>query len=171
MKDKGFILVETIIVSTIISVFLISTFTFTSMTIKKYEQRQKYDQIDSVYSLNSIKMFLYKYTDINSVLDKLDNFVTIELTDNDIKDNFIEIIDKSEGIDFYNDLKNEIGLTNLYLSQYANINIDNNNDLQFEDYIKTIDIGDSNISNKTDYRLIGKFKNNNYATINIYRVD
>ncbi len=51
-------MVETIVAISVIAVFSISIYTFTSSTIKNYESKERYNVIDDLYKLNTVKNYI-----------------------------------------------------------------------------------------------------------------
>ena len=137
-KSRGFALVETLIVSTIIATILIYVFVQFNTLQGKYDESFKYNDVDDLYKLDSIKGYIKSLdnTSITNIINKI--------TSDDII-----IMDKEDNT--YTDI-----------TYFDNHNVDTSSlSKNMKDMIKKID-------NKSDnYRIIAEFNNGNLATITI----
>ena len=157
-KSRGFALVETLIVSTIIATILIYVFVQFNALQSKYNESFKYNDVDDLYKLDSIK----------SYIDSLDNTAKTNIITKITSDDII-IMDNEDNtytnityLDNQNDLLTNLGIKTLILTKADINNVDTNSlSKNVKNMIKKID-------NKSDnYRIIAEFNNGNAATITI----
>lgn len=157
-KSRGFALVETLIVSTIIATILIYVFVQFNALQSKYNESFKYNDVDDLYKLDSIK----------SYIDSLDNTAKTNIITKITSDDII-IMDNEDNtytnityLDNQNDLLTNLGIKTLILTKADINNVDTNSlSKNVKNMIKKID-------NKShNYRIIAEFNNGNAATITI----
>ena len=157
-KSRGFALVETLIVSTIIATILIYVFVQFNILQGKYNESFKYNDVDDLYKLASIKDYINSLsaTDINNIITKIasDDIIIMDNKDNTYTN--ITYLDNQ------NDLLTNLGIKTLVLTKADINNVDTSSlSKNIKDMIKKID-------NKSDnYRIIAEFNNGNLATITI----
>lgn len=157
-KTKGFALVETLIVSTVIATILIYIFVQYNHISRKYDESFKYNDVDDLYKLDSIKEYINSL-DSNSIFN----------IESKINDDDIIIMDKSddtytniEYLDNQVDLLNNLDIKTLVLTRADINNVDTSNlSNTLKNMIKKID-------NKSDnYRIMAEFNNGTSATITV----
>ena len=157
-KSRGFALVETLIVSTIIATILIYVFVQFNALQSKYNESFKYNDVDDLYKLDSIK----------SYIDSLDNTAKTNIITKITSDDII-IMDNEDNtytnityLDNQNDLLTNLGIKTLILTKADINNVDTNSlSKNVKNMIKKID-------NKSDnYRLMAEFDNGACATITV----
>lgn len=157
-KSRGFALVETLIVSTIIATILIYVFVQFNTLQGKYDESFKYNDVDDLYKLDSIKGYI---NSLDSIL--ISNIIT-KITNDDIiiMDNEDDTYTNIAYLDNQNDLLTNLGIKTLILTKADINNVDTSSfSKNLKDMIKKID-------NKSDnYRIIAEFNNGNAATITI----
>lgn len=149
MKNKGFVLMETIVVIVVISVALLTIFSSYNKILRKLKTENKYDTSEYIYMTNYIKEYLQDNTKCNPSLSA-DNILAIDtkLTSNRYLDH---IEKKSCGI--------ETALTNsgfnvkkIYIVSNINkfdntLSNSNKNSEYFDaymiDYIRKLDVGET----------------------------
>lgn len=157
-KTKGFALVETLIVSTVIATILIYIFVQYNHISRKYDESFKYNDVDDLYKLDSIKEYINSL-DSNAIFN----------IESKINDDDIIIMDKSddtytniEYLDNQVDLLNNLDIKTLVLTRADINNVDTSNlSNTLKNMIKKID-------NKSDnYRIMAEFNNGTSATITV----
>ena len=165
MNNKGFTLLESVIVTSIIIVFLLSSYTLISKIISNYNVREKYDSIENIYKLNTVKTFIYSYGNVNEIIynsSSKRNYAAIDATHLKFSDTKYNNI--------YKDLLDDMGIEKVYYIYTKYIvnppSIDTNiNDTGLNRYINY-----AIVRNKYPYRIVAKFENDEYAQIKIWEV-
>lgn len=155
-NNKGFVLLETLITSTVVATVLIYLFVQTNNLKASYDSSFRYNDVDDLYRLSSIKDYINSLTvEERQVLkDNIESKSLILISANgDTYDN-IELLDNQ-----INRLKN-LDIKNLVITTSDIYNIDTNDlDGNLKKFIKRID------NNSDNYRLIAEFNNDNCATL------
>ena len=155
-NNKGFVLLETLITSTVVATVLIYLFVQTNNLKASYDSSFRYNDVDDLYRLSSIKDYINSLTvEERQVLkDNIESKSLILISANgDTYDN-IELLDNQ-----INRLKN-LDIKNLVITTSDIDNIDTNDlDGNLKKFIKRID------NNSDNYRLIAEFNNDNCATL------
>lgn len=159
INSKGFALVETLIVSMfVMGIFSLMYTNFFPM-IGEYEKREKYDDIDSVYSTYLIKRMLEDPNTKSSYYSTAKNVVNIEgfyKLDNHCNDLF-SMADKRT---YCTNLLNKLGVDNLYLSKYNLTNMKNRKSILNEymiDYLDSLP-NYTKDNNGYTYRIVVQYK-------------
>lgn len=159
MNNKGFALVETLIVATFVMGILTLIFSNFLPMMGKYERRERYDDIDSVYNTYLIKRMLE-----NGESKDKTNTLTSKITSNpspfynpvncNIYNN-TEFLDYCQNI-FQNTGVSDIIVTSYNLSSLKN-NLPTNSSKDFKDYISSLPNYNKNKENYK-YRIIVRYK-------------
>lgn len=180
MNKKGFALIETVVAVVSIVAMSIPLYVLTKNVINTYNLRKSYDNVEDLYDLNAIKTFLYKNYDVNILCDLIDNnnsdiSTVLPLYQKNGYNNIYTTESNDKTI--FEILVNEMGIDTLLFTSYNNMLIDTTNKfvsqtLEDEHLVTYIDyLGKDTTTNKYLYRLIAKFDDGKYASINMYRVD
>lgn len=182
-REKGFMLVETLVVSTLVSIVLIALYVQFNNIINNFDRDSRYNSVNNLYATQNIKNFILR--------DATGNFYTNlkNLLDENIREgnsHFLKIITDCSGNSanayqtnactnfdfvtrFYNIKQIIFTLETVELRDIDYQLLDNAN---FERFIRSIknDIEvkyDENGNRIYDYRIIVEFENNEYATLTI----
>lgn len=159
MENKGFIFAETLITTAIIFVLLISFYTFSIAFINNQTKYKNYDNVEDIYKLANIRLFLYRTIDnFNEVIDNIQKQNKACISLNNVN------YDKEENTNKYNKLKTTFGVKQMYLCDFENDNIDNLNN-KFKDYFEY-----TKKKYKDKYRIISYFDNNKFSSIKVWSV-
>ena len=150
-KEKGFVLLETLVATVFVSGILIFLFSQFISLASNYDETNQYNNVQEIYALNTIANYISgDWPFYNSLGNNNDDYVNITdcsmLTDS----NFCKKLFEYENIDTVLIVKN---------------NFDKDKLLEYDeliDFIKKIPLKED-VNEK--YRLIAKFKNNTFATI------
>ncbi len=182
-REKGFMLVETLVVSTLVSVVLIALYVQFNNIVNNFDRDSRYNSVDNLYATQNVKNFILR--------DATGNFYTNlkNLLDENIREgnsHFLKIITNCSG-NSANAYQTNACTNFDYLTRFYNIKqiiftletvglididyqlLDNSN---FERFIKSIKNDaevkyDDNGNRIYDYRIIVEFENNEYATLTI----
>ena len=154
MGNKGFALVETLIVATFVMGILTLIFTNYLPMMGKYERRERYDDIDSVYNTYLIKNML-EYSS-NGKLSLSDSSLYTGIN--------CRIYNNTDYLDYCQNLFSSTGVYSIILTHYNIKSLKNNmpsgiND-SLKDYILSLANYNTNKSNPQNYkyRIIVQYK-------------
>ncbi|MBQ7141109.1 MAG: hypothetical protein IJO32_06370 [Bacilli bacterium] len=161
MNNKGFIFAETLATTLVIMILLISFYVFSTNFIDNQSKNKSYDNIEEIYKLANLRLFLYKNVKFNEIIEKKgqDN-ACIAL-------NNIVIKDDVENTQQYSNMLSKFGISNIYLCDFEIHN-------PFETYDPFYNY--FNYVNKTfndKYRIIAHFSyptNDKFASIKVWEV-
>ena len=130
LNENGFLLVETLIVT----VFVVSIFIFiysnTIPLIGRYEQRFKYDDLDSVYAADLVRELIMEAPG--------SNFETVRTLPSGKKINEITCNQIGAGVPTYitycNDLLKELNVDKIYITYYSLTGLKKDGDPNIKDY-------------------------------------
>lgn len=182
MNKKGFALVETVVAVVSIVVIAIPLYVITKNVLNAYDTRVSYDAVENLYDLNSVKVFLYKNYDVNILCDLIDDtsakntiIPLYQQTHDKITNNIYK--EYSEDKEVFESLMRSMGIDLLLFTSYNDILTKypendivkkTKEDKDLENYIKYI--SKDYTKNQYMYRLIARFNNGNYSSINMYRL-
>ena len=81
LNKNGFILVVTLIVTVFVVTMFIVVYQSTIPILGDFEQYNKYEDIDAIYSANLYRQMLVKYGNFTYISDYLDSHVYLDITD------------------------------------------------------------------------------------------
>lgn len=182
-REKGFMLVETLVVSTLVSVVLIALYVQFNNIVNNFNRDSYYNSVNNLYATQNIKNFILRdatgnyYTNLKNILN------------NNISEgnsHFLKIVTdcSGNGSNVYetNNCANFAFLTKFYnikqiiftfdtveLKDIDYQILDNSNLERFIKQIKNVNEVkyDDNGNRIHDYRIIVEFENNEYATLTI----
>lgn len=180
-REKGFMLVETLVVSTLVSTILIGLYLQFNNIINSFNKDFNYNSVDNMYAVQNVKKFILNdnngdfYNTLKSILNEqitkgTSNFVEIYTNcsnNSGVNYRLDDCTNFSTLNTFYN--VERIIITKEFVdlkdSDYKTIN-----DPNLEKFIKSIKseyTAEDYESNKAiyNYRIIVKFKGNEYATL------
>ena len=155
-KSKAFALVETLIVSTIIASILIYMFVQFNRLEDNYSESFKYNDVDDLYKLDSIKGYITSLpTDLkSSIKNSINNDTLINISKNNDSYTNIEYIDNQQNL-----------LENLNVKSLIITSADVSK-INKESLSASVKKMLKKIKNKSDnYRMIAEFNNDSIATI------
>lgn len=182
-REKGFMLVETLVVSTLVSIVLIALYVQFKNIVNNFDRDSRYNSVNNLYATQNVKNFILR--------DATGNFYKTlkNLLDENIKEgnsHFLKIITNCSGNSanayqtnactyfdfltrFYNIKQIIFTLDIVDLEEIDYQILDNAN---FERFIRNIKNDnevkyDENGNRIYDYRIIVEFENNEYATLTI----
>ncbi len=178
MNKKGFVLAETLVMSAVIVVLLSVCYYPFSSIVNNNKTYRKYDNIEDIYKLNNVRMFIYKYIGMKNILEgniggsaTIDNTgiipfyssnnIDIQNDDKNIKEKYIELLDV-------------LGIESLYITKYnlSSDKIDNKTfSYEMKEYLKYINNAKTVNSSGEEvnmYRLVAKFKDDTYGNIKMW---
>lgn len=163
-NNKGFMLTEALVVSVLITTVLIALYVHFKQVSNRVNDSLKYDSIDSMYSLNSVRSYI-EQENYSAMIAGLDVFDYVDLTDCSeyyfSNKDFCKSIFDSLGIEQIIITKENLyGLLNnkTFTEDYINGS--------FKKYIEQIAYEKTN-----GYRLIASLKNETYANVKIFDGD
>lgn len=178
---KGFMLIEVVIVVSVIFTISIALYISTQNIMSKSNQIQKYDSTENLYSLNTIKVFLYQNYNVNSLCDfvldpNTNGHKTFPLVNRTTSKDIYNIDFKDEEIlKKFKSLMKEMNIKTLLFTNYSGILNGNDNttnkikeDLNLYDYINYLE-NNLDKTNQMIFLLIAEFKDGTFAAINMYR--
>ena len=170
MKKNAFILSETLVMTTVILLILIVCYYPFSRTINDNVTYNTYDNIEDIYKLNNVRMYIYKYIGVNNILgsntDKIIPIKTIYITndgDSNIKYNYERLLESC-------------GIDNIYITNYNLTESDINSktfSYDLKEYLKYINnattLNNEGEELENTYRLVAKFDSGTYSNIKIWK--
>lgn len=180
--NKGFTLIETVICVVTITIIAVPLYVLTRNVLNAYNTRNSYDTVENLYDLNSVKVFLYKNYDVNILCDLIDDnsakntiIPLYQISNTKVTNNIYKNF--SEDKEVFESLMRSMGIELLLFTSYNDI-LDKypendivkktKEDKELENYIKYI--SKDYTKNQYMYRLIARFNNGNYSSINMYRL-
>ena len=154
IKNKGFMLAETLIVTTFVAGVLIFLFIQFSKLSNSYNEYYNYNTTEALYALEDVKDYIISDSVISSkIISDVNENIYLDITNCQNFSNTEYCLKLFE----LENIKKVIVVPNPF--DVSNLNIDDNGLLNFM----------SKISNEGDeeYRLIAEFNNGSYATIRI----
>ncbi|MBE6153138.1 MAG: type II secretion system protein [Firmicutes bacterium] len=149
-NNKGFLLAETIVTISIIATLATSMYLYVSKTTSRFEERDSYENIISLYKVNVLKEYL-----------NTKEYVTVS-SSNEIPEEILGIINDPNNLD----IKKTYLISNTETAKNSLKNsLDNKTEQAFIDYLKWINLPDSS----TDSRLIVWFNDNTFASLKIVK--
>ena len=170
---KGFIMIEVIIIIT--TVFIITGVLYLSIQnlLSLSNKTKEYDYVENLYNLNSLKVFLYNNTDVNTLVNNtdVDNIYNLIKTNKNFSTNNYELkFTLDENTNSFTYMLKDMEIINLFISKKSSDIINNSlisDDNKLKRYLKYLNM-DTN--NSGIYLLIAEFSDNTYASINMYEV-
>jgi len=157
MNNKGFIFAETLATTAVIFIMLISFYIFSLNFIDNQSKYKNYNNIEEIYKIANVRLFLYRTINFNKIIDKLDekNTTCISLKNVTFED------DENKTIQ-YNNILNKFDLDQIYLC-----NLEKSNDFtdDFKDYFEYTK---KEFNDK--YKIIANFRNDKFASIKVWRI-
>ena len=158
MNKKGFIFAETLIAIVIILVLIVLFYAFSTVFINRQNQYKSYDNLEEIYKLANIRLYLYRTSsNFNNLIETADEDGCVPL-------NNILYEDNTALTNEYKEIIDAMEINQLYLCSFENLNAYSFND-DFEFYYDYIQ---NNYNDK--YRIIGHFKNDKFASIKAWSV-
>lgn len=157
MNNKGFSLIETVIVCISIILILMLCYYPYKGIVDDYYNKKNYNTIESIYKLNNIRNYLYKYGDVNKLIDKKGSNSIVSIKNLNFGDSDIN--------NDYTNLLNILGIEYIYLSNYNNITYNNIPEMSI--YIDTLN--NEKLDYQNTFRIIAKFKDKSFANIKLWR--
>lgn len=182
-REKGFMLVETLVVSTLVSTILVILYVQFNNIVKNFNKDFHYNSVSNLYATQNIKQFILS-DDNGNFYTNLKNLLNNSITQD--KNYYLKIVNDCSGnvgnsyqtnnctvfkslTDFYQ-IKNII-----FTMDYVDLkdtDYDKLSNPNFEKFIKSIkNISSAKVdeNNKViyDYRIIIEFNNYEYATLKI----
>ena len=168
MNNRGIAILESVIVTSTVIVMFTVMYTYVSQLISNYNARNKYDLVENTYKLNNIRAYIYSYGNINDIIygDVMLNPRTITSIKN------LNFNNNTKYNNIYIDMLDDMNEERIYFiySEYIDGDLTNESELStgdnnFDKYIKYI-------TNKYryKYRIVAKFKDNEYAQIKLWEV-
>lgn len=94
LNNKGFLMVETVIVSIFVLAIFILVYRNSIPMVSMYQNRKRYDDIDSVYNVNLFRNLIIRDGYIyKSIIDKVDKEGYVDITNCEVFKENIEIYD------------------------------------------------------------------------------
>lgn len=159
MNNKGFIFAETLATTLVIMVLLISFYVFSTNFIDNQSKNKNYENIEEIYKLANVRLFLYKSVRFNEIIEKMEqeSVTCISLSN-------IMIENDTENTTQYSNMLSTFGISNIYLCDFGLENpLSDYNPLKnYFDYV------DETFNDK--YRIIAQFNNNRFASTKAWRV-
>lgn len=164
-NNKGFIIAETMIVASIVAITVITIYGQFSSVYTNYQERAKYENVDSLYKTNDVKEMIKE--------DSL-NYFALSLDYND-KNSNMPYVDISSCTEFLNPdyclkYKELVGIDRMLFTYYDVSKLlkfdtySNNFSSLMLDYIEYLS---GNIVPKEGYRIIVEFKDDTFASIKV----
>lgn len=154
MDSRGFVFAETLVSSAIMLVLIITFYIFSTTFIDNQNKYKKYDNLEDIYKIANIRLFLYRSSsDLNDLIDQTSDKGCVSL--NNVSYNVTELTNE------YNTIKNEVGATQLYICNYTTSYAFDDDFDDYYEYTKKYE---------DKYRLLGYFNNDKFASIKIWRV-
>ena len=156
MKNKGFVLMETLVMSAVIVVLLSVCYYPFSSIVNNNKTYQSYDNVEDIYKLNNVRLFIYKYMGVNNIL-KADNDAIRPIGKQ------LEVTTDEEVEEKYNQLLNTLNIENIYLVNYNLSSTDYSGKFSYdlESYFKYINnatvVNSEGDEVQNTYRLVAKF--------------
>ena len=151
-NNKGFMLAEVVVTSTVIIVSLIGLYTTFNKIYNRFEQKEKYNNIDGVYAIKNMIDILMETGDINNILPDSGQQAIITssscLNISTIINNYCE------------SLQSTYNIKNMYIIEYNMESIDyiNVENKTFKDYIKYLKNYYDFTNNEYKYLFIVEYK-------------
>lgn len=155
MKNKGFVLMETIVVIVVISVALLTIFSSYNKILSKVKSENKYDTSEYIYMTKHIKDYLKNNS---CVTDIYEMGVKDKSTDPNRKKILKNYYNSDCGFAIDDDSKNIFNIKKIYILKYLNeinegtIKDAENFDAYMIDYIKKLDVNDSDTLIIVEYK-------------------
>ena len=170
MKKNGFILSESLVMTTVIIFILIVCYYPFSDSIDNNTIYNSYDNIEDIYKLNNVRMYIYKYIGVNNIINadagkiiSINNISFAESVDENIKYNYISLLDASN-------------IEIIYITNYNLTESDINSktfSYDLKEYLKYINnattLNSEGEKLENTYRLVAKFYNGTYSNIKIWK--
>lgn len=145
MKNKGFVLMETIVVIVVISVALLTIFSSYNKILRKLKTENKYDTSEYIYMTNYVKDYLRNHTSCSKTIYEMGKDDSGVERNKPLQNYFS--VDCGFSSDEVNNLSHPFGIKRIYLLQYlTEVDEDSKKDLEkFDaymiDYIRKLDVG------------------------------
>lgn len=166
MGNKGFALVETLIVATFVMGILTLIFTNLLPMIGRYEKRERYDDIDSVYNTYLIKKMLENSETNEQTLSLKKNISNTSTNYNPIN---CDIYNDTDFLDYCQNLFQNTGVSSIIVTSYnlssLKSSLPQNASEDFKDYILSLPNYNKN-PQKYQYRIIVKYKHITNSEVN-----
>lgn len=178
-REKGFMLVETLVVSTMVSTILVILYLQFNTIVRNFNKDFHYNSVNDLYAVQSMKKMILNdnngnfYTNLKNILAnnlRYNGQYFLEIrTDCNASSGNVYRLDSTCAT--FNRLTNfyqakriifTMEAANLKDTDYNNIN-----NVQLEKFIKDINESQKKLDNSTanNYRIIVEFANNSYATL------
>lgn len=157
MNNKGFIFAETLAATLVIFILIISFYVFSTNFIDNQSKNKNYENIEEIYKLANVRLFLYRTTNLNSVFNDY-----LEGTQTCVSLNNINFSDSEEYTLQYANMLNEFKIRQIYLCDFYGSNDFNDAFKDYFEYTKN--------TFKDRYRIIANFNNNKFASIKAWRI-
>lgn len=157
MNKKGFIFAETLISTAIMLLLLVSFYVFSINFIDNQSKNKNYENVEEIYKLANVRLFLYRNTDnFNELIKNVKDKSCISL-------NNIQYSDKSELTEQYNMMITKFDIDQLYLCNFEKDNQFTDNFKDYFDFVRN--------KFKDKYRIIAHFNTKNrFASIKVWEV-
>lgn len=153
MKNKGFVLMETIVVIVVISVALLTIFSSYNKILRKTKEENKYDTSEYIYMTEYVKKYLNSHSCTNST-----NIEVYEMGKPDTGSRNKTLKNYFSADCGFNSSNNPFNIKGIYLLKYlTEVNEDDINDLQnfnanMIDYIRKLDVGENDTLIVVEYK-------------------
>lgn len=146
LNNKGFLLVETVIVSVFVLTLFVLIYQNSVPMINEYDQRAKYDDIDSIYGLSLIRNLV--------LMDTNYLFFLKEVNSNGYKEIKCSDLEKQTACENITTSLNMTDKNHIYISKWDVSELAKNNELSndFLDYV--LYVKKQNQPEETKYRII-----------------
>lgn len=193
MNKKGFAMIEVVISVALIFVTSLILYVTVQAVSQNSKQLSKYDSVENIYNLNTIKVFLYNHYDVNVLCDYVYNDnqsgVVLPLISNTNDSAILNLkFVNDESNKMFQKIIEDMKIKTLLFTNYSNVlgdyDIKKCNDVS-EDSVynstcklikedtnmkKYIDYIDTSITDELVYLLIAEFQDGTFASINMYKV-
>lgn len=157
-KNRGFVLIETLISSTVVTGILIYIFIQFNKLQSNYNTSFKINDVDCIYRISDIKKYINSLNNnsIKLITDKIssDNYIYLDYNDSTLEYNNINYLDNQNMLLYNLDIKSLI---------IANSNIDLIDTSNLSNNLKKIIKKTKN--NSDNYKMIAEFNNGEIAFI------
>lgn len=158
MNNKGFIFAETLATTLVIMILLISFYVFSTNFIDNQSKNKNYDNIEEIYKLANIRLYLYKNVRFNDIFNSKDETGQTCISLNRIS------IDDVEDEKYQYLLSNEFGIKQIYMCEFGTESYNFTD--SFASYFEYVE---ENFKDK--YRIIAHFNNDKFASIKVWQVN
>ena len=162
MKNKGFVLMETIVVIVVVTVALLTIFTSYNKILSKVKTENKYDTSEYIYMTSYIRDYIKSQVSTSANSFNCVSIVSQDTCVNNINSSIINYNSNRTTFDIY-------GVEKIYI--VTNLNTLENNKEKFDaymiDYIRKLDVRDSDELIIVEYKREAK-KEGTYDTLTEY---